>query len=206
VEQEIAIAAFMKHVLDRSIPILFYKQAGVGLEGIRTVLQMNPRVEFAVEAEVLEDLKSELPSTRFTPFNSYDLEPRLSHRLLNASSNGDLHTYELTADVKNVGSERITDFEMRVFFPCEFLAANQIVDRNKSTETHACFTAKTKDRAPDGLYPGDGAADPLRIQYFVDRANYHNRLAMACEIIVKLFSGSMKPKERTFPIIDFQDF
>jgi hypothetical protein len=35
IEQEIAIAAFMNHVLDRSIPILFYKQAGVNLEGIR---------------------------------------------------------------------------------------------------------------------------------------------------------------------------
>jgi len=208
VEQEIAITAFMNHVLNRSIPILFYKQAGVNLEGIRSVLLMNPRVEFTQESQVLEDLRSALPSAPFTPFNSYDLVPILSHRRLSGRSDGDRHVYELTADVKNVGNERVTDFEIRVFFPRAFLNPSgwSAEDRRKSTNRHICFTANAEGRAPGGLYPGDGARNPLTIEYFVDHDLYDHPQAMQSEVIVELFSGSMKPKRQTSPIKDFQEF
>jgi hypothetical protein len=67
IEQEIAIAAFIQHVLGRSIPVIFYKQSGVDIEGIRQVLHLNPRVEFTDEEEVLADLRSYLPSASFQP-------------------------------------------------------------------------------------------------------------------------------------------
>ena len=72
---EIAITAFMNHLLNRSIPILFYKQVGVNLEGMRSVLLMNPRKEFMDESQVLADLRLALPSAAFAPFNSYDVVP-----------------------------------------------------------------------------------------------------------------------------------
>lgn len=50
VEQEIAITTFMNQVLGRSIPTFYYRQAGVGLEGIRSVLLLNPRFNTAQNA------------------------------------------------------------------------------------------------------------------------------------------------------------
>jgi hypothetical protein len=187
---------------------LFYKQAGVGIEGIRPVLLMNPRIEFTEESQILDDLRPILPSTPFTPFNSYDLAPVLSYRYLKARSTGDHHNYELIADVKNVGSERVTDFKLRVLFPRAFLNPSTTwaaEERQKSTNSHICFAANS-ERAPDGLYPSDTLTYPLSVEYFVDSAVYDNPQAMQSEIFVELFSGSMKPKKQTFPIKDFQQF
>jgi len=209
IEQEIAIAAFVNHVLDRSIPILFYKQAGVNLEGIRSVLLMNPRVEFTAESQVLDDLKLALRSAAFVPFSAYDLVPELSYRRLGGRSDGDRHVYELTANVRNVGAERITDFEIRVFFPRAFLNSGTTwgaENRGRSTASHICFTADAEGRAPGGLYPGDGARNPLTIEYFMDHSLDDDPRAIQSEIIVELYSGSMKPKKETRKIREFLDF
>ncbi len=209
VEQEIAIAAFMDLILKRSIPTLFYKQAGVSLEGIRSVLLMNPRVEFTEESQVLEDLESALPSIAFTPFDSYAIVPAISYRLLGARSNRDRHFYSLTCDVKNVGTERVTDFKIRVFFPRAFLNSSTTwgaEDRSRSTKSHVCFASNAEGRAPGGLYPGDGARNPLEIEYFVDDALHDDAHAMQSEIVVELFSGSMTPKKQILKIKDYQEF
>jgi hypothetical protein len=209
VEQEIAIIAFMNHVLNRSIPLLFYKQAGVSLEGIRSVLLMNPRLEFTEEAQILQDPKAALPSTSFTLFSSYDVAPVVSYRRLSARSDGDRHVYSLTCDVRNVGTERVTDFQIRVFFPRAFLDSSTIwaaEDRKKSTASHVCFAANADGRAPGGLYPGDGTTNPLEIEYFVNHALHDDSRAMQSEIIVELFSGSMAPKKQTLQFRDYQEF
>jgi len=206
VEQEIAITAFMNHVLDRSIPTLFYKEAGVNLEGIRSVLLLNPRVEFTEESQILDDLKLVLPSTAFTPFNAYDIVPIVTYR--RTGGGGDRHTYSLIADVKNVGSERITDFQMRVFFPRAFLNPStswDAEDRARSSPSHICFTADAL-RAPGGLYPGDTLRNPLTVEYFVDHDLDDDPGATNSEIVVELFSGSMKPKKQTYKIRDFLEF
>ncbi len=46
IEQEIALTTMMNVCLDRSIPVLFYCQPDITLEGIRSVLLLNPRVRF----------------------------------------------------------------------------------------------------------------------------------------------------------------
>jgi len=68
---------------------------------------MNPRVEFSDDSQVLDDLKAGLPSATFRSFSDYDVVPVISHRLM-TKGNGDEHRYELTADIKNVGNQRIT--------------------------------------------------------------------------------------------------
>ena len=209
IEQEIAIVAFINHVLGRSVPTLYYKETGISLEGIRSVLLMNPRIEFATESEVLKDLTSALPSIAFVPHNSYDLVPALSYRRIANRSNADHHVYELTADVRNVGSDRITDFEIRIYFPRAFLNPSTswgAEDRRRSTPSHICFSANATGRASGGLYPGDGAVNPLTIEYFVDDALDDNPDAMRSEVIVELFSGSMKPKRETRQMRELQDF
>lgn len=207
VEQEIAIAAFMNHALGRSIPIFFYKQAGVSVEGIRSVLLMNPLVEFTSESQVLEDLKTILPLTVFKPFVEYEVAPAITYR--NVIANSDRHTYSFVADVRNVGSQPVTHFLMRVFFPRLFLNPNTTYvneDSTRSTESHICFVVSQKGRAPERLYPGGVMTNPLTIDYFIDSNLFRNPEAMRSEIVVELFSGSMAPKRQSFPIKDFQNY
>lgn len=57
IEQEIAIAAFMKQVLRRETSVVLYVQKGVCLEGLRSVLHLNP-CEFTVEQDVQKTYRS----------------------------------------------------------------------------------------------------------------------------------------------------
>jgi hypothetical protein len=107
-----------------------------------------------------------------------------------------------------VGRERVTDFQMRVFFPRAFLNPSTgwgAEDRAKSTTSHICFTADADGRAPHGLYPGDTMKNPLTVEYFVNHNLDDDPSTMQSEIIVELFSGSMKPNKQTFKIRDFQE-
>lgn len=197
VEQEIAVAAFMSHVLGRSIPTFFYKELGISLEGIRSVLLMNPRVEFNENSQVLEDLERALSAGAFSPLSEYDIAPLITYRVKNRGG-GEEHTYEMTADVKNIGSQRITDFLMHVFFPRAFLnpyTAWAAEDKKYSTETHVCFVAD-QQRAPSGLYPGHTLRNPLTIEYSVNHQLFHDPVAMRSQIIVELFSGVLKETVR----------
>jgi len=56
IEQEIAIAAFIQHILERKIEVQLYIQKEIALEGMREKLLLNPE-EFANENEVLAHLK-----------------------------------------------------------------------------------------------------------------------------------------------------
>ena len=60
VEQEIAIAAFMKQALDLPIEVLAYIQDGINLEGVRGLIILNPR-KFLTDEDVINDIKISLP-------------------------------------------------------------------------------------------------------------------------------------------------
>ena len=59
VEQEIAIAAFIQRTTKHSLHTAAYIQAGVGREGIRELLQLNP-MSFVTDKEILIDLSSKI--------------------------------------------------------------------------------------------------------------------------------------------------
>jgi hypothetical protein len=60
VEQEIAIAAFMKQTLNLPIEVLAYIQDGIDLEGVRGLIILNPR-KFLTDEDVINDIKISLP-------------------------------------------------------------------------------------------------------------------------------------------------
>lgn len=207
VEQEIAIVAFMNHVLRRQMPILFFKESGVGLEGIRSVLLLNPRVEFNDGSEVIAYLRQELPNTVFEAHADYDLISDITYRKVEMRP--ERHVYSLVANVKNVGQQRIDDFELRIMFPRAFLNPNgkwASENPQKSSKTHVCLVANAKTLAPKGLYPGDGMDAPLTIEYFIDDSLHEDKAAMAKTIDIELVSGSMTPKRDSLPISSYQDF
>ncbi len=61
IEQELAIAAFLKQILGRNIEVLAFCEKGVGREGLREYLHLNP-IEFERSDQVLSKLKEKLSS------------------------------------------------------------------------------------------------------------------------------------------------
>jgi hypothetical protein len=59
IEQEIAIAAYIKRVENRELPVIAFKHADVSLEGIRQLLQLNP-INFKTENDVIAELPQRL--------------------------------------------------------------------------------------------------------------------------------------------------
>jgi hypothetical protein len=55
IEQEIAIATYIRQIEKRSLPVIAFRHHSVGLEGIRGLIQLNP-TEFVDEAEILAAL------------------------------------------------------------------------------------------------------------------------------------------------------
>jgi hypothetical protein len=61
IEQEIAIASFMTQTLTMPIKVRGYIQRGVKLEGVRTLIQLNPII-FETDEEVIRDAKRAIPA------------------------------------------------------------------------------------------------------------------------------------------------
>lgn len=201
IEQEIAIAAAMNFWSGRSVRILFYQEEGVSLEGIRKLLVLNPRVEFKDAVEVLNDLRTVLPTVKFTPHSAYDLEVDVSQRERYKGQGG--REYTLFIVVRNTGQLKVDAFELRVWFPRSFLnSLSTLVYESavSSTPTHFCLAYPSRGVQPSGLYPGDGLDMPIRIDYFVDHALFDSGEFEKAEIKYELFSGSMLPKRETLPL------
>jgi len=207
IEQEIGIVAFIGHVLRRHILTLYYQEMGVSLEGIRSVLLMNPRLEFHEESQVLDSLRKELPTAAFNPFAEYDLIPELNYREKLIA--GKRHDYQFLVGVKNVGQKRITDFQLDIMFPRLFLnqnATNLLRNRQRSTSTHDCFVIDSDKYADAGLYSGQSTPTPAIIDYFVDEDLLHTPNALSMHIGYALHSGDMPPKIGKIPFSKFQNF
>ena len=70
IEQEIAIAAFLRFLTGRDIPVILYLQVGpdgdqIRREGIREQLRLDP-ISFGTSDDVLRDLRDQINSGRLT--------------------------------------------------------------------------------------------------------------------------------------------
>lgn len=59
IEQEIAIATYIQRTEKRRLPIIAFKHNSIGLEGIRTLIQLNP-IGFESDSEILAALPEQL--------------------------------------------------------------------------------------------------------------------------------------------------
>ncbi len=59
IEQEIAIATYIQQIEKRPLPVIAFKHRSVGMEGIRSLIQLNP-TEFNDDREVLAALPARL--------------------------------------------------------------------------------------------------------------------------------------------------
>jgi len=110
IEQEIAIAAYMKQVRRKDIGIRLFLQKGIVLEGIREKLIINP-FEFESNDEVVTQLESFLPTWRdsLRPREPETLQERLvqyQHSGQTVTVRGDLPNNRLIGNQRWAGSNQ----------------------------------------------------------------------------------------------------
>jgi hypothetical protein len=116
IEQEIAIATYICRVEKRVLPIIAFKHESVGLEGIRSLLQLNP-IDFADETDVLAALPALLgkwktlqPSGIEIVLQSVRSQPADGHIIRN-----------LEVVLKNDTAERIAGYDCVLELPAALL-------------------------------------------------------------------------------------
>ena len=175
VEQEIAIAAFLKQAQEKEIAVAVYIQKGIEREGVRDKLLLGA-MEFETEAEVLEDLTKRLADGRFlpmrpTPPKSVDLH--LDFKTLRRQQ--DYHEYQLGVFVTNTGSEPLTDYWVDLQFPRAVLNSSTIYAAEVTERrTHKYLLLRsTHSKTRCDLYPGDDLV-LLTVNYHMDHDIYND--------------------------------
>jgi hypothetical protein len=157
VEQEVAIAAFLKQAQGRDIQVVVYLQRGISREGVRDQLHLNP-IDFDAADGVLKDFRQRLVDGRFKPArlaSPKEVELRFKPRRTNHYANQQFYQLELA--VTNTGSEPVTDYWIALQFPKGALIQNTKYAgerRDRETPTHRFFRLVQSDRGRE-IYPGD---------------------------------------------------
>ncbi len=117
IEQEIAIATYIKRFENRDMPIVAFKHTTVGREGIRELLSLNP-IPFTDEADILTALPKFL--------REWNSLPPLGVSIQLESVKGDVHAEHVTRNLRvtliNDTSRRITQYTCDVKLPASILS------------------------------------------------------------------------------------
>jgi len=116
IEQEIAIAAYIRTIEERDLPVIAFQHESVGREGMRDLIQLNPR-KFKDEAEVLDALPGLLLQWKM-------LSPtgiRLDLESEKIGMQQEHHIRRLNVYLVNDTSKRITKFDATIQVPSGIL-------------------------------------------------------------------------------------
>jgi len=165
IEQEIAIAAFMQHVLARKMEIVLYLQKGISREGIRSQLRLKP-VEFDSNTDVLRDLRARVPAWNLVPRPNAPLIARWNWKL-QPGYTGERHEYLFHVELYNSSDEMIDQWKVEIWFPAAF-----IENADSSGEFVHKISSDT-NYSPDAkrIFPGRSLS-VFRIPYVVTHANW----------------------------------
>jgi len=169
VEQEIAIAAFLRAIIGKDIQVAAFTEKGIQLEGVRKQLLLNPK-EFTNSKEVIEHLRTILPTWR-----AVHTQPNLGLDLIYEKKNitSKRHDYQLVVLLMNKGSKPVVDWHIDLEFPTallEYPEQNRHFVGTRSSKTHSFFRVRQHDHGTV-LYPGD-TLRAIVIEYFVDDKIY----------------------------------
>lgn len=161
IEQEIAIAAYIKRVENRDIPLIAFAHESVSREGIREFLHINP-ISFKTEAEVLVKLPARLKNLAISETSTITLRFES-----NAIPNPGEHAIrQLKATLFNGTNQRITTYNGKLWVPRRLLlhsnAHYPAENTNAATATHRCFQFSEQERGP--INPKD-SMPPLTVDY-----------------------------------------
>ncbi|MCK4514557.1 MAG: hypothetical protein KAU31_04825 [Spirochaetaceae bacterium] len=204
VEQEIAIAAFIRHVLGRDIRVLLLAEKGVAVEGVREHLLMNP-VQFSDNDEALELARREIAGwDDLSALNRGPLSITMDWKMKQHRS--DHHDYRFMLYVQNTGDQNEGEFHVDLWFPRRVVpnaraaGAQRIEDRD--TESQLCIRGPAERR---GLYPGD-KCKVFDFGYFMNDETYRDKSVMDSTIKAVLYQSTGGPLTDERPFVDFQQF
>jgi hypothetical protein len=207
IEQEIAIAAFIRAILGRNIEVAAFIEQGIVLEGVRKQLLLNPK-EFTVNDDVIGHLRSILPAWQATEIvpDVGNLDIALDYEKENITQNH--HDYLLVVLLTNKGNQPVDDWHVDVEFPTALLAHPEkepYFVGPRSTETYSLFRITQFDHGRK-IYPGD-TLRAITIKYFMDNDTYMRRGNLFQKTVrATLYSNGMEPKEVEKSVAQLQDF
>lgn len=198
VEQEIAIAAFIQHALNRRIEVALYIQKGIRREGIREQLRLAP-IEFETADQVIEDFRERVRTWNLTIATTHLLVAEWKLKI--GRQTQEQHDYTLVFSLVNKGSAQITDWRIRVEIPKAFVKLGQgdkkIVVLQRDSED---VPEKAK------LYPGDTQPSVLLLKYFIDQANYDAIRRDSPTVKVSVWTGNTSPWIKEIPLSQLNEF
>jgi hypothetical protein len=116
IEQEIAIATYIQRTEQRSLPIIAFIHKTIGLEGIRTLIHLNP-IKFSNESEILAQLPTYLDQWKSLKPSGVELK-MVSHV---AKAESDHPIRKLEISLWNHTNKRISDYDIEVRMPSGIL-------------------------------------------------------------------------------------
>jgi hypothetical protein len=206
IEQEIAIAAFLKYTRPFDLQVAAYAQRDLDLEGVRQVLHLNA-TPFDKEDEVLADVERTLASWDLRPSRSAD--PRLDVTLdyeKATNSDGKRHQYQLKALLKNTSDVVIPGVDFRITFPKRFLLTNwsyQGERRHSETETHRIFEDKEYSI---NIAPGEEYPRHLTVYQMTTDLHIRDRGEMNLPVTVDVYMDRRRIGSVTKPFKELQIF
>ncbi len=204
VEQELAIAAFIQHVLHRKIEVALYIQRGIQREGMRQQVRLRP-IEFVTPDEVLIDLGTRIQGWNLEAANSHPVVAEWRFETLNTTQ--DRHDYRFRVDLLNNGPTKVTEWRAELQFPTAFL---ENVDRSNEylrIVKHDSDWSENQKR----LYPGD-RIEVFNLPYYVDMSNWKGGLYRGegrrsdPTVLIRVWSGETEPWVTEIPISQLERF
>jgi len=204
VEQEIAIAAFIRAILSKNIEVAAFAEQGIALEGVRKQLLLNPK-EFTSNEDIIEHLRLILPTWKPTKDRS-SLDLRLIYEKKYIAQ--DRHNYQLVVLLTNRGNQAADDWHIDVEFPTVLLEHPE-QDRHfvgtGSDGTYTLFRVKQFDHGIQ-LLPGD-TLRAITIDYFVDNDIYMQRHNLFQKTVrATLYSKGTEPEVLEKSVSELQVF
>ncbi len=202
VEQEIAIAAFIQHILGRRIEVAVYMQRGIGREGIRQQLRLKP-VEFDQSDEVLADLRERVKGWAVEATSPQPLQAEWRFEYLRPPVS-ERHDYRFTVELVNTGSSIIAEWMAEVWFPAQFIEGASISERFVRFDIDdSKYSATAKRIFPDNRLPA------LQIDYVVTNKNwpgwYEGERPMP-SVRIRVSAANQKPWQVEIPFMKIQHF
>jgi hypothetical protein len=205
VEQEVAIGAFVHHVLKRPLEVALYLQHGIALEGARQQLLLGPTL-FDTSDDVLKDLRERVKRWNLTitarrslsaQWRSIRTRPAETHR----------HEHRLGVSLVNDGLEKIDEWKAEIWFPSEYIdGADRAQEFFYQADTDTNYALEHRR-----IWPGDSPRPTFQIDYYVDNKNWSDRPLWPDEKRAERFvrirvSGGDRVWEEKIPMKELEDF
>jgi hypothetical protein len=196
IEQEIAIASFMRHVLKRNIQVAVFMHSDVAIEGVREKLLLNP-IRFARDEEVLPHVRKIVRGWQpLRRIQQYDVSYRYVRQEINAALS--LRQYRLEFFIINSGETRATDYRLEVDFPAGLLVGTQGAAGFRTFR----FSEDMVNERHRTLYAGD-ERPAFGFEYLIDVRQWDDvSMLHDGRVSVRLHSGDMQPKFEKLPLVD----